>query len=704
MDTDDVNELYGLLPPNTANENKRATKLKSKKKQKEPSKTDEIQKNLETDNANQMRIKPFQHLNEPQEIMADSGQQQMEVETNVSLNDVSSENNISEGINRNAENTGQIETALEPNVNSIISETTATLNPRDIDANESFTDKINDQKIQKNSIKAMLAESREQFDSSIISNIQSENDNNAEQSFTDENETSKNETNEIIETAHNDSGDFDTIKKLEELDKLHDNMEMLRELRNKIISSKSEPKREIYEDIQIGAALYDSDSNYSFSDYYQGDNVVKPKPTLSITLPDFIPLNSNNSEQLPLPPSPPSPPSPPRITPEESSQINCDAKIYLTKDHCKYLMTTQGSSFLQNNSTKNNVSIRMEWNSIGNVLIVTGVPNGQDKFHIDLKSFFNSIEKKLKSRSDIGIPKNRITLIAYLTETIRELEKPMDSVQDLFHRMRQYEDFNTKASNKKAERVRKKLNMILFGKCGLRDGQKHLIGLQQNLRQLSQSRNETVSINFRREIVEHVNYIFSPFQHNNYADLVQQFKDLKRSKRLPILNLDRKLLGININVKNDLNESATAIATSSTSSTTVTMADSSPMPIVSKPELSIVPYTTKSPSPVDIQINVSTHFSNASDTSYFLARIKGNEIPDDPLEKAYFWTDKCMEIIDKWRLLLPSNHPQEELFLPYMKRAENNRLNYTDYNTIYNKFSQYKAENDIAPINQTYNN
>lgn len=227
----------------------------------------------------------------------------------------------------------------------------------------------------------------------------------------------------------------------------------------------------------------DSDSNYSFSDYYVANPAKKgeqqqnePSTSAPVTLPDFIPLSAGNDieERFKETASPPADHS------VESNTRN-EAKVFLSSDHCKYLLTPTGHNFLKDREVKHDVVIRLEWSNFGNVLCITGTPRSQDEFRSDLVDFFDTLDRKIKSRSEVQIPKNRVQLIKHMTAIIRELSTlSTNNVLEFYHSMRRYEKPNTKASNRKAERCRRFLNMALFGVYGFRDGYKHLQSLQDD--------------------------------------------------------------------------------------------------------------------------------------------------------------------------------------------------------------------------------
>lgn len=234
----------------------------------------------------------------------------------------------------------------------------------------------------------------------------------------------------------------------------------------------------------------------------------------------------------------------------------CDAKIYLTKDHTKYLTNEKGTEFLRDASSRTGVVVLMGYENIGNFLTVSGLPSAQNDFHVDLSSYFKEAEKLVKEKTMISqrVPKARTTLVKFIKDQMLQLDRPLGDVKCLYKSLQIFEGQNSKTGNSRADKCRKTLNMILLGQTGLLDGQMHLFALQSNLRYLMESTREIVSPNFRNQVFQHCRYIFSSYDHKDYEELVKEYVALKQKKQLPSVNLDRKLLGLKINVHDDDND------------------------------------------------------------------------------------------------------------------------------------------------------
>lgn len=533
-------------------------------------------------------------------------------------------------------------------------------------------------------------------------------------------ELSLNETNEMdYDDVSSDDEDVYKLQKLAELTKLEEDQKRLQRIKEEIMMKRKLAKngKNFEAETEQVPATLDSDSNYSFSEFFKESQEPKGDPTKPL---DYIPLVGNTvakRSDMVLEVN--------EAVQEETentakNEMKCEAKIFLTAENSRYLVTSQGNSFLQDKSKEYDVLVRMEWRTIGNVLVVLGLPKQQDEFHTDLCSFFQKIEMTIKKRNDVGIPKNRVSLIKYLRETIGQLEKPMGNVKDLYERMRRYKRFNTKASRKHAERLRKELNMILMGKCGFREGNKHLIGLQEMLRSLAQSNDQIIPIPFRRELVEHLNYIFSSNEHENYEDLVQQYIDLKRMRSLPILSLDRSLLGLKINVK--LDNSSSQLAPEEDAVAT-------PNNSVAGMESSV----TKLPALMDIKINIFPENSSLvgdedkqwrpknemtsnkveslqpqpkNDTKEKDSSSNVNKTSTEPKnvekkltnpleEPSSHWSQKCLEFLEPLldQSSIKSNAKALAKVHTFIKKSEKNKLTQHHYILLSQIFGRIKSEN-----------
>lgn len=392
--------------------------------------------------------------------------------------------------------------------------------------------------------------------------------------------TSIDVTHDSVVTSGNDTAEqiVEDDKEDDELEMLDRQMRTLDELKKKILARNQRENE--YNEAPDVLPTYDLNSS---------SDSMETKPALI----DFIPLTPIKPEKF----------QPVRSPSPKINEIKCDAKIYLTEEHCNALVTKEGHNFLSKCEEIHNVSIIMEWKSIGNVLVVHGLPTDQGKFHEALINFFSSIKNESASEFSKNAPKKRETLIKYIREQLIQLDGPLCSqvnVDNLYHTMQKHLNRNTKVHKKKASRLRRQLNMILFGRYGFGEGKTHLQALQSYLRKLIENSTSNVPFGVRQKISEHFDYIFSSDDRENYRDLIDQYKDLKKQNNLPPLGLDRKLLGLKINVFSGTSVNVTMKNTVSESSV------SSPSKMQqNNNRLNVMP------SSIDIQINVSTPSSDS---------------------------------------------------------------------------------------------
>ncbi|XP_055629463.1 uncharacterized protein LOC129770567 [Toxorhynchites rutilus septentrionalis] len=265
-------------------------------------------------------------------------------------------------------------------------------------------------------------------------------------------------------------------------------------------------------------ATNQEDSNYSFSEFYEkcptGESTLIAEP-----LPDFIPLVSNDTANDSF--------APPANVREQITH----AKIYLTKAHAKILLGPTGSTFLKEASTNYDLKLRISFQSVGNVLSANGSPKNQDSFHNELVRFLNDASHSNEQLKQINnVPKSTEKTIRYIVEHLQLLTRSYGNVNVMFKR---YQHFEQQGANvKTCDKIRRTLNIILFGQFGMREGRDHLDRLQDNLRALRNNQNVNVSLADRDEINEHIRYIFTSYDHANYTDIINEYAELRKSKKL----------------------------------------------------------------------------------------------------------------------------------------------------------------------------
>lgn len=343
-----------------------------------------------------------------------------------------------------------------------------------------------------------------------------------------------------------------------ELKELDNKLKTLNDLKEKLRSYQTnENENDNNQNMNASDVTIESEMD-NHTDAFKSDQ--RNDVSTSNPLPDFIPLTSNKPE-LYEPVRSPSPVSADSTTTEKS-----DATIHLTAQHWIQLLDKNGTEFIQEREKQLNVSIRLEWRNFGKVLIVNGLASNQKQFHDELKQFFAEHERTKPTKPKFTsfancLPKNRESLIKLLRQQFVMLDsaicnnKNIADVHSMFNRICHNSKNPSKANLRQMSKLRKHLNMILFGRYGFADGQTHLNALQNQLSTLMKDQRNQVDQNYRKQIATHLDYIFSDMEHDNYRQHILRYEQLKKEKSLPPLNIDRKLLGLNINIySNDGND------------------------------------------------------------------------------------------------------------------------------------------------------
>lgn len=156
----------------------------------------------------------------------------------------------------------------------------------------------------------------------------------------------------------------------------------------------------------------DEDSNYSFSEHFDSKNSSSPSTldsvesdkspvTESDALPDFIPLNNENEEEKYLEETAScfvegtdEEDDAPTRKEDSNPSVPSEAKLYLSNFHSKYLLSPEGQKFLIQMSDKHNIKAKMNFTSVGYMLILFGIQSNQDDFHTELLVEFKNISTK----------------------------------------------------------------------------------------------------------------------------------------------------------------------------------------------------------------------------------------------------------------------------------------------------------------------
>ncbi|XP_075164634.1 zinc finger CCHC-type containing 7 [Haematobia irritans] len=238
--------------------------------------------------------------------------------------------------------------------------------------------------------------------------------------------------------------------------------------------------------------------------------------------------------------------------------LPCEAKIYMNNFHSKYLLSQEGGIFLKRCSKNCDLKARLDFTSVGYVLVIFGLPKDQDKFQRELLMKYREIadqEGQKNVRSTPNIPKRTDVLIRFLRDDINQLMSNLGNVNHLYKRLLYVERQQSKSGAKLADKIRRSLNMILVGQAGLQDGNVHLDKILLGLKTLinDYSSEESTPLSLRSEISRHWKFIFSSYRHENYQDLIRTYNNLVLKNRMTRIAIDPLILGNKV-----LNTSLTA--------------------------------------------------------------------------------------------------------------------------------------------------
>ncbi|XP_063703051.1 uncharacterized protein LOC134832810 [Culicoides brevitarsis] len=379
----------------------------------------------------------------------------------------------------------------------------------------------------------------------------------------------KSEADEEIEMSHiadstidlndsqesvSDASGFNNFSFTKEMEKISEPFQLNLEKRDPRLEqfeSRDEQKREISEMAsRIGVTEEEILSA-------RGENLPNETPNMEEL--DFIPLEStseaknDNSEGNDV---------------IEMVEEKTDAKVFLTKEHSKYLLN-EGESFLHKASQKYDLKLRVVWENIGNMLQMHGLPSNQNIFYNELLDFLKNVtlEEHIKSRNNsFTIPKVKEKLIKFIEEHLQRLKGDKKSLPHLKDLIRKMNIHQKNQQFKSADKVRRQLNVFLLGKNGLRDGKMHLIGIIKQYQSLKDNKPGCESPEFRDSLKKHFLYIFTAYDHENYEKLLEDYESCVQTGKWPIplkalfnfTNMIRMANGENVNAPRDNEQPSTS--------------------------------------------------------------------------------------------------------------------------------------------------
>ncbi|XP_052861518.1 uncharacterized protein LOC128268456 isoform X1 [Anopheles cruzii] len=203
-----------------------------------------------------------------------------------------------------------------------------------------------------------------------------------------------------------------------------------------------------------------------------------------------------------------------------------DAKICLMKSHTQLLISTRGRKFLKDASSRHMLKWSITFESIGNVLLVSGQAANQDAFHRELVGFLQQTEGVWLGAK---VPGERRSAVRFIRKHLDLLTKSYENIETIFAR---YQQLQGKMKWKKSERDRRLLNVVLFGQWGMREGRTHVQRLLTSIDSLKRSEEPEIDPNARDVIDVDIRYIFSSYDHGDYKQIIAEFEELRKNQQL----------------------------------------------------------------------------------------------------------------------------------------------------------------------------
>lgn len=333
----------------------------------------------------------------------------------------------------------------------------------------------------------------------------------------------------------------------------------------------------------------DSNSNYSFSDFFQPPQEVFKSPEASTSvksssssdpsppmpargssnlvinpfankLPEYIPLSSTANTQQPRDnhinhqnnqivqrtqdAAPRANQSKVQIIREP--EVACDARMLLTKDHFLLLSNKPGQKFIAGLQERLNVVTVFCVDSNGNSMVITGFPSDQSLFHLEVREYLYKVEvdrHEALLRASSQVPKAKASVVNFLKLNLQSITKlKVYAVKKILESMIEAEKV---LDHKKVLKCRKTLNIAFIGDAELEDGAVHIGALRRILQLLEKELNKgkvDISSGLRDEIMEHMRPIFSTTNHGDYNKLFYQYSKVMKQRQKknllinPILN------------------------------------------------------------------------------------------------------------------------------------------------------------------------
>lgn len=278
-----------------------------------------------------------------------------------------------------------------------------------------------------------------------------------------------------------------------------------------------------------------SDSNYSFTEFFEGDKPSTVDSPLATTPKEVNAMEQKNVNADYIAIADRTESNATNVSssgqqgPDNSkSPVQSEARILLSKDNSKILINEKGSGFLREMSKKFNLRVRLEWQSVGNLLTICGTEPDQNGFHGELTKFLGEVSQERYNNLP-RLPSNKKLLIETINSAFNCLKQDLGNVYALQKRSESDTGFK---DTRDARKARKNLNISLFGQAGLREGKRRLQQLKDSLA-LIKSQDAPLGEDDTRLMEENYQYIFTSYKHKNYKELLYQYRMWQRHSAPP---------------------------------------------------------------------------------------------------------------------------------------------------------------------------
>lgn len=210
--------------------------------------------------------------------------------------------------------------------------------------------------------------------------------------------------------------------------------------------------------------------------------------------------------------------------------------------NCKqlgFMQSRNGMSFIENIQSDKNVSIDINSNHNGpypdGVVVISGTARDVRYTQRELKKFSNSIPK-IKI-----IPMYSKAAYNLLSEKLDKVEKAAGNCNDLYKSLLKLQTqlksgHNLSELKNRIRSIKIRLNMLLFGKLTLGEGQQHMCSLRRWQKEFKEQEDHQIPFNIMFDILEAYSYIFLDTVNHEY----QRFCVARANRKYNLSSPSRK--------------------------------------------------------------------------------------------------------------------------------------------------------------------